>query len=113
MFEMLKIASRGIIFSNSEIQPIIPRIKKLITVDNYKLYIDLLYILADLSLCNYRTLSEASFEDDLPSEYTSRMVKIQDFVEQNYYRKIQLKELAELVSLSEQSFSRFFSRMMG
>ncbi|MEL6846328.1 MAG: AraC family transcriptional regulator, partial [Bacteroidota bacterium] len=30
-----------------------------------------------------------------------------------YARKIYLKEVADLIGMSEQSFSRFFSRMMG
>ena len=110
---MLKAASRGVVFSGKDIEPILPRIEKLISVDGYKLYIDLLYILADLSFCSYRTLSKVSFENNVPNEHTSRMSKIHDFVENNYHRKIYLKELAELVSMSEQSFSRFFSKMMG
>ncbi|MEM9868073.1 MAG: AraC family transcriptional regulator, partial [Bacteroidota bacterium] len=60
-----------------------------------------------------KTLSEASFVDDIPSEFGTRMGKIHEFVESNYHRKIYLRELGDLVSLSEQSFARFFSKMMG
>ena len=49
----------------------------------------------------------------MPTEYSTRMAKIHDFIGGNYHRKVYLKELAELVNLSEQSFSRFFSKMMG
>ena len=41
------------------------------------------------------------------------MAQIHDFVEENYQRRVYLKELAGLVNMSEQAFSRYFSKMMG
>jgi AraC-like DNA-binding protein len=41
------------------------------------------------------------------------MSAVHDFVSKNYHRKIYLKEVAALTNLSEQSFSRFFSKIMG
>ncbi len=113
VFNMLKIASRGISFSTSEVESFIPLLQKLPTLTGQNLYVQLLNLLTQLSACSYQTFSEASFMDDLPTEYGSRMAKIHDFVEVAYPRKIYLAELAELVNMSEQSFSRFFSKMMG
>ncbi|MEN0049452.1 MAG: AraC family transcriptional regulator, partial [Bacteroidota bacterium] len=70
-------------------------------------------LLLQLSDCPYQTLSEASFKDDLPDEYNSRMSRIHDFVETAFPRKIYLKEVADLVNMTEQSFARFFKKMMG
>ena len=112
LFEMLTSASKGIIFQQEEVEPFIPAVKWLPSLTGNELYIQLLSLLVQLSACTYKTLSEASFIDDLPTEYSSRMATIHDFVEMNYSRKIYLKELADLVSMSEQSFSRFFSKMM-
>jgi AraC-like DNA-binding protein len=110
---LLKTASKGIIFEKAEIADLIPVIKKLPEFSGQDQYIQLLFLLQQLARCKYRTLSDSSFIDDLPSEYGSRMAKIHDFVANNYSRKICLRELSELISMSEQSFSRFFTKMMG
>lgn len=113
LFDMLTAASKGIIYNKVEIGPLIPVLKELPLLTGHKLYVQFLDLLVRLSGCTYRTLSEASFIDDLPLEYGSRMAKTHEFVEAHYGRKIYLKELADLVNMSEQSFSRFFSKMMG
>jgi AraC-like DNA-binding protein len=113
VFKMLKTASKGIIFDKNETFPLIKSFKELPQLKGHDLYIRLLTLLVALSKCKYETLSEASFTDDIPTEYGSRMAKIHDFVGTHFNRKIYLKELADLVNMSEQSFSRFFSKMMG
>lgn len=113
VFDLLKQASHGLIFDREQTEPLIPQIKQLPLLSGADLYVHLLGLLVQLAGCRFRTLSEASFEDDLPSEYGSRMAKIHEFVEAHYGRKIFLKEVADLVNMSEQSFSRFFTKMMG
>jgi len=113
IFAMLKVASRGIIFDKKDTIKLIPLIKKLPDFGDSSLYVKLLDLLLQLSKFSYQTLSEASFKDDLPDEYNSRMSKIHDFVEVAYPRKIYLKEVANLVNMTEQSFARFFKKMMG
>ncbi|GAB1856154.1 AraC family transcriptional regulator [Flavobacteriaceae bacterium MHTCC 0001] len=113
VFNMLKTASKGIIFNTEEIKALIPKFKALIGLNGHQLYIALLSLLVELSKCTHNTLSEASFIDDLPSEYSKRIAKVHDFVETHYNKKIYLKEVADLVNMSEQSFSRFFNKMMG
>ena len=113
VFNMLKAASRGILFDREETKSWVPMMKELPSLTHQDLYVQLLKLLVELSNCSYHTLSEASFIDDLPTEYGTRMAKIHDFVEAHYHRKIYLRELADLVSISEHSFSRFFSKMMG
>ena len=113
LFAMLKTASRGIVFELEDTGPLVPTIKELAELKGHALYLRFLSFLMQLTACRYRTLSEASFMDHLPAEFGSRMSKIHDFVEVNYQRKIYLRELADLINLSEQSFSRFFSKMMG
>ncbi|RKN80901.1 AraC family transcriptional regulator [Ulvibacterium marinum] len=113
VFKMLKTASKGIIFDKNETLPLIKSFKKLPQLKGHDLYVRLLTLLVKLSNCKYETLSETSFTDDIPTEYGNRMTKIHDFVGTHFNRKIYLRELAGLVNMSEQSFSRFFSRMMG
>lgn len=113
VFDLLRTASKGILFDKLESAALVPLLQTLPQLAGYDLYIQLLHLLTKLSNCSYQTISESSFTDHLPYEYSSRMSKIHDFVSQNFSRKIYLKELADLVNLSEQSFSRFFTKMMG
>ena len=113
MFDMLKSASKGIIFPKDKSPQFVHRLRELTALTGHMQYIQFLSLLVDLSECNYQTLSVAGFEEGLSAEFSDRISKIQDFVESNYQRKIYLKELADLVGISEQSFSRFFSNMMG
>ena len=113
LFTMIGAASKGILFVQNDYETLIPQLLMLPALDGDELYLQLLSLLISLSHCRYSTLSANSFTDDLPEEFSNRMSIIHDFVETNYHRKIYLRELAKLVSMSEQSFSRFFSKMMG
>ncbi len=113
VFDLLRKASKGILFDKMDSVRLLPLIQNLPNLDGSELYIQLLQLLTQLSACSYNTISASSFMIDLPTEYGSRMSKTHDFVSNNFQRKIYLKELADLVNMSEQSFSRFFSKMMG
>ncbi|RMG28952.1 MAG: AraC family transcriptional regulator [Bacteroidetes bacterium] len=113
VFELLRAAGRGLLFDREAATGIIPLVRHLPELKGHGLYLKLLEVLLQLTNCSYRPLSDTNFPDDLPSEYSSRMARIQEFVAANYQRKIYLGELAALVNMSESSFSRFFSKMMG
>lgn len=113
VFDLIKYAANGIIFEKEAVQKLLPIIKKLPLLEKEALYLQLLLLLIQLSKCSYQTLSNASFTDDIPTVFGTRMSKVHDFVSLNYHRKIYLNELAILVNMTEQSFSRFFKKMMG
>tara|TARA_R110002124_G_scaffold229475_1_gene394664 strand:- start:145 stop:705 length:561 start_codon:yes stop_codon:yes gene_type:complete len=113
LFDLLRKASKGIIFDKTDTVALYESLKILPDLEGHILYMHLLALLMELSKCRYTTLSAASFIDDLPSEYESRMVKIHEFVGANFGQKVYLNEVADLINLSEQSFSRFFTKMMG
>ena len=113
LFRMLQTAAKGLIFDKAESLALIPKLDQLPMVTGRTLYMDLMSLLLELSTCSYTTLSNARFSKNLSQEFSSRMAKIHDFIELQYHRKIYLKEIASLVNMSEQSFSRFFSKMMG
>ncbi len=112
LFKLLKDASKGVIFKKDDVIKILPEIKKMILLDDTSLYLNLQKILVNLSKMEYSFISERSFIDDLPNEYTTRMRIIHQFVDKNYQKKIYLKDVSKLINMSEQSFSRFFSKMM-
>ncbi len=113
VFELMKRASRGILFDSAEIAPYLPAILNFPKLEGHTLYIGLLEVLTQLSKCPYRYLSEARFLEDIPDEFNTRMSSIHEFISTEYARKIYLQELADLVNMTEQSFSRFFRKMMG
>lgn len=113
VFEMFRAASRGLIFDEVGIQSLIPDIKNLINLGKAQLYSSLLNILVKLTQIKSNTLSKSGLFEDLSYEYNSRIQRVHEFVENEYHRKIYLKELAEKVNMSEQSFSRFFTKTMG
>lgn len=113
IFELLRRADKGLIFDKTRSAELLPLIHRLPDAKEHELYIQLLEILTQLSYCSYKTLSESSFRDNLTTKHGSRMSAVHDFVSENFNRKIYLRELAELVNMSEQSFSRFFTKMMG
>ncbi|MFS4469000.1 AraC family transcriptional regulator [Maribacter sp. 2210JD10-5] len=113
IFGLLRNASKGILFNKEEVKPLIPALREIPECSGQECYISLLSLLGKLAGCEQKTLSETSFIDDIPSEHEKRMAKIHEFIAVNFRRKVFLKELAQLVSMSEQSFSRFFSKMMG
>ncbi|GAA0881178.1 AraC family transcriptional regulator [Algoriphagus jejuensis] len=111
--EMLKASAQGLIFDRSQAETLFPLIQKSAGLQGAELYIQLLTLLSALVDCNHEKLSQGSFTQAIPIEYSSRMEKVHDFVAANYVRKVYLKELSDLVNMSEQAFSRFFSKMMG
>ena len=112
VFDLMIKAARGLIFYSEDVKTILSDLVQLPMLTGPKLYIRLLMVLTQLAQFRYRYLSAVSFEE-LPDEFNSRMAKVHDFIGQHYSRKIYLHELSSLVNMSEQSFSRFFSKMMG
>ncbi|TMU57330.1 AraC family transcriptional regulator [Flagellimonas algicola] len=113
VFDLLRVASKGVLFNKEQSAELLPQIRNLPNLQDYELYVQLLHLLTKLSICSYETLSEADFVEDLSTEYGSRMSTVHDFVSKNFNRRIYLREIADLVHMSEQSFSRFFSKIMG
>ncbi len=111
--QMLSKASKGIIFSRDVVERSEMVLFNLPQLEGQLLYVQLLSLLIELSHCAYHTLSENSFTHNLSTEFSNRMSTIYEFVAQHYQRKIYLREVAQLVNMSEQSFCRFFSKMMG
>ena len=109
---MLRKAAYGLQF---EYQPstCVPLLTQLVPSQGQEVYTLLLELLLYLATCSSKPLSESTFTAAFSRELSTKMAKIHDFVERAYQRKIRLQELAQLVNMSEQSFSRFFSRVMG
>jgi len=110
---MLKAAAHGLLFPPAVVKDLLPTIRQLPELEGSDLFLGLLSVLLHLAESDRRALSRAGFSENLSRETGTRMAIVHDFVEANYGRKVSLAEIAGRVNMSEQSFSRFFSKMMG
>lgn len=106
-------AQRGVYLAPAAAKGLETQLCEIPHLSGQTLYLSLLHVLGELAKLPFQLLSEAAFIDDLPSEYSSRMARVHEFVHAHYQRRIFLREIADILSMSEQAFSRFFSKVMG
>lgn len=111
--DLMHTAGHGLLFEKADTAHVLPKIMELPHLDGTSKYLQLLSVLSELSKATYSPLSKARFSKELPWEHNNRMGKIHDFVAANYQRQISLEEVASMVNLSDQAFSRFFKKVMG
>ncbi|MFY0653145.1 MAG: AraC family transcriptional regulator [Cyclobacteriaceae bacterium] len=76
-------------------------------------YVNLLKLLDHMAKqAKYDFLAGASYSYDLSTATTNRLEVVQSFVKDHYKEKIKLAVIADQLNMSEQSFSRFFSKTM-
>ena len=110
---LFHLASKGLIFNVNECKTLVPLFKKIVTEQGSSLYVSLLQLLLKLTTIEHKPLSNSSFTKNISNEYTSKISKIHLFIAENYSRKIYLKDVSKEVNMSEQSFARFFLKIMG
>ncbi len=110
--QLLKTAQRGILFEGVS-KSIIAEIQKVINATGVHRFVHLLELLDLLGkIEKTEVLAGTSYKFDLSNDTNSRIQKVQHYVNEHYQSKIRLKEVAEELHMTEQSFSRFFSRVM-
>ncbi|MEM8968433.1 MAG: AraC family transcriptional regulator [Bacteroidota bacterium] len=110
--QLLTRANRGLFFRREVVEEILPRMKAIVLSEGNR-YLQLLNLLHMLSeIDEYEFLSGESFSPDLSEKTSDRLDKVQQYVEDHYTEKISLAQVADLVNMTESSFSRFFSRVM-
>lgn len=111
--QLLHQAQRGLYLDPAHREAIRGRMRKVVDSDNLEQYlhfIDLLNYIAQHS--QYETIAGASYTYDFSSRTTTRIEQVQTYVKEHFARKIKLAEVADHLNMSEQSFSRFFSKTM-
>ncbi len=74
-------------------------------------YLQLQEILFQLALnFDYQRLHEAPYYTQVSDKQHLRIQNIYAFVDKNYHRKIELKEVASLVSMTKEAFCRYFKK---
>ena len=112
---MLERAQRGLAFPEAAIQIVREDIVNLAhSTDSFASVIRLLNLLYRLSLVkDAKELSSSSFVDAEEGNEDERIRLVKDFVAANYMKDIRLQELADIVCMSAESFSRFFHNRTG
>ena len=111
--ELLAMSRRGIVFTGSDVLAIKTQMETIINASSLSRYIAFLKLLDDVAQLNEReVLAGASYSYDLSNENNNRIEEVQSFVDRNYQNKIKLADIANQLNLTEQSFSRFFSKTM-
>lgn len=112
---MFEKSTKGISFSKETIRSVLPQIQSLSQRSGFDSVMDLISLLHDLSASRTMfTLSDTNFINSQHLNYNSRRIeKVFDFMNHNYHKEISLKNVATLVNMTEESFSRFIKKRTG
>ncbi|MBO4665719.1 MAG: helix-turn-helix domain-containing protein [Paludibacteraceae bacterium] len=112
---MIVRAQRGLAFPEAAIRILREDIVNLAqSNDSFASVVRLFNLLYRLSLVeDARELSSSSFVNAREENEDERVVKIKDYIAENYMRDLSLKELADRVCMAPDSFSRFFRNKTG
>lgn len=112
---LIERAQRGLAFPEAAIQILREDIINLANSnDSFASVIRLFNLLYRLSLVEgARELSSSSFVDAREENEDDRVRRVKEYITTNYMQDICLKELSDLVCMSEDSFSRFFKNKTG
>lgn len=112
---MLERAQRGLAFPEAAVQILREDIINLAqSNDSFASVIRLFNLLYRLSLVEgARELSSLSFTDVREEHEDERVRRTKDYIAANYMHDISLSDMADLVCMSDESFSRFFRNKTG
>jgi AraC-like DNA-binding protein len=102
-------SSRGILFPVSKSYSLINDFISLSEAIGAERIIQLLSILNKISkIDNFRLLSSESYKNVSESRNDDRLQKVINYITENFYREISLKELADISYMTTNSFCRYF-----
>lgn len=109
--ELLRLSARGIQFKRKTAKKVLPLLKSMISMEPFDKILSLLQVLKVLATSKGKNyLSVSAFTSNLSSKSNERINKVHNFVKENYHRPIKLSEVANLVSMGEEPFCRFFKK---
>jgi hypothetical protein len=109
--KMLENSSRGIRFDQDE--KLISKIVDLTESQGIDRIINLISILDQLSKKQNRLIAPNTFHNVVSKKSEVRINKVCLFIQNNFQNKIYLKEIADLIYLTESNFCKFFKRATG
>jgi len=112
---MFELGRKGVTFPQDFIRCVKPMLDSLVN-ESHKFYsvINLIVLLYELSTCkDIRTLASTSFAQSELNIESRRIKKVIDFLQMNYAKKVKLNDVASLINMSPEGFSRFFRMSTG
>lgn len=112
---MLKEARKGMVFPMSAIMKVYSLLDTLSKIkDPFRALMQFLEILNILSRSQgARTLATTSYAKVNIEDDSRRILKVKNYINENYMYELKLKDLASLAHMSESAFSRFFKLHTG
>jgi AraC-like DNA-binding protein len=111
--KMLALSEKGIRFGKETALRLKSKCLKLLHVTPLEKLMLLLEILQELAGTNdYRLLCEHGFSHKLNYTHSERINIVYKYIQEHYREKITLADISAKVNMTEEYFSRFFSRMM-
>jgi len=112
--KLLRQCENGLCFDRRFAQPVKEKLLDALQRSPLQMLLALISTLEEMAgTTQYRVLSAEGFDFDIKSVDHDRLNAVQDYVGQHYADKITLKAIANHVHMTEESFSRFFSKIMG
>ncbi|MBR3400264.1 MAG: helix-turn-helix domain-containing protein [Prevotella sp.] len=112
---MMNEARKGLSFPLSAIMKVYNKIDTLSKVkDGFYAFVQFMEILYELSLCDgARTLASTSYAKIAVEDDSRRVLKVKNFIANNYMDELRLAQLADIAGMSSSAFSRFFKAHTG
>ena len=113
--KMMEQAQKGLAFPMSAIMRVYPMLDKISQIeDGFQATMMFINILNELANCdNVRTLATTSSAKVNIEDDSRRILKVKNYINENYMYEIKLKTLSDLANMSESAFSRFFKLHTG
>jgi AraC-like DNA-binding protein len=109
--DLLDKSKRGIRFHQEVTKAIHKRIENLSEIHGFDAFISLLSILFDLSISkNQSLLTSQGYVGQFDTSQSQRISKVIAYMQDNLLDNIKIKQVADLVNMSETAFSHFFKK---
>ncbi|MGB5480409.1 MAG: AraC family transcriptional regulator [Eudoraea sp.] len=114
VFELFEKSQHGIAFTGNTKVTIGSRLKKLYVLSPFTQFLEVLHIFSILAATEeYVLLHDYPVINKYSQKQQDRLKNIYAFIDENYQRKIELKEMAALCNLSKEAFCRYFKGATG
>ncbi len=111
--QLLLKANRGLKLSPRDPEGILQSLSKIAQLKPLQRLLALSHVLFELATnATASQLAGDSYDSDLSSTTNSRIEIIQQYVRAHYTTKIKLADISNQLNMTEQAFSRFFSKVM-
>ncbi len=111
IYRLFELSQYGIVFTGQTKKEVGEQMKRLHKLEAFEQFIAIIQILRTLSFSKeFELLHKAPITNRKGKKQQQRLQKIYAFIDENYTRKIQLTEAAQLVNLSKEAFCRYFKK---